>query len=499
MKNLNKILIVLLVAVFASSCDDKLDINTSPNNPGQINAGLALTSAEAAIATVVGGEFTNLGGFYAQYHTQSPSASQYENIDSYNLNITYATTPWTTLYAGALTDLQFVTSESEAAGDTGTLLIAEVLRAYTFQVLVDVFGDVPYTEALQGNSGNITPVATPGQEIYADLITKIDAAIAAYEANPTTPEVGAQDVIYGADVDSWIKFANTLKLRLYIRMAYTSQANPAAVNALIAENNFVTEDASFSLFVNSLNKTNPFYGTYITNAGTGLGDVNHIASNTLHDFYVDNADPRLEAVYRATTAGTYPSIAQGTGNTYNNTATSYARPNIGALTPVFFTTVSESHFLQAEALIRYAGGTGAKEQYDAGVAASFATYQQYYGLPASASAASFTNAGGAYEYVPSANIETALRQVIVQKWAGLAYVNTIEAYIETTRTKYPEVVPEGTQNYAIGNRIPSDISVFTGTTIPSILFYPDDEVNRNPNITQHTSLTQNVWWDQKPE
>lgn len=499
MKNLNKIFIVLLVALFATSCDDKLDINTSPNNPGSINAGLALTSAEAAIATVVGGEFTNLGGFYTQYHTQAPSASQYENIDSYNLNITYATTPWTTLYAGALTDLQFVTSESEAVGDTGTLLIAELLRAYTFQVLVDVFGDVPYSEALQGNSGNITPAPTQGQEIYADLISKIDAALAAYEANPTEPEVGAQDVIYGSDIDNWIKFANTLKLRLYIRMAYTSQANPAAVNALIAENNFITEDASFSLFFDSLNKTNPFYGTYLTNAGSGLGDVNHVASNTLHDFYVENNDPRLEAVYRATTAGTYPSIAQGTGNTFNNTASAYARPNIGSVTPVFFMTVSESHFLQAEALIRYAGGVGAKEQYDAGVAASFATYQQHFGLSSSASPASFTDAGGAYEYVPSANIETALRQVIIQKWAGLAYVNTIEAYIETTRTKYPEVVPTGSQNYSIGNRIPSLISVFTGTTVPSILFYPDDEVNRNPNITQHTSLTQNVWWDQKPE
>lgn len=499
MKNLNKILIVLLVAVFASSCDDKLDINTNPNNPGTINAGLALTSAEAAIATVVGGEFTNLGGFYAQYHTQAPSASQYENIDSYNLNITYASTPWTNLYAGALTDLQFVTTESAAAGDTASALIAEALRAYTFQLLVDIFGDVPYTEALQGVSGNITPSATPGAEVYADLITKLDAAVAAYEANPTEAAVGSQDLIYGADMDSWVKFVNTLKLKMYIRMAYTPQANPTAVNALIAEDNFITTDAAFTTFVNSLGKTNPFYGTYLSNAGTGLGDVNHVASNTLHDFYTENNDPRLEAVYRASQTGTYTSIPQGTGNTYNNTAVAYARPNIGATTPVFFLSVVESHFLQAEALIRYAGGAGAKEEYDAGVAASFATYKQYFGLPASASATDFTAAGGAYEYVASANVETAVRQVIIQKWAALAYVNTVEAYIESTRTKFPEVVEEGTQDYAIGNRIPSDISVFTGTTVPSIIFYPDVEVNRNPNITQHTSLTQNVWWDQKPE
>lgn len=498
MKNLNKIFIVLLLGIFVS-CDEKLDINTDSNYPGEINAGLALTSAEATLVSVTGGELTNYGGFITQYHTQAPSASQYENIDSYNLNTVYANALWSQLYAGTLTDLQFVTTESEAAGDTGTLLIAEALRAYTFQLLVDLFGDVPYTEALQGISGNITPVADPGAEIYADLITKLDAAVAAYEANPTEPEVGQQEIIYNADVASWIKFINTLKLKMYIRMAYTPQANPAAVNALLAENNFITEDAKFDNFAESTNKTNPFYGSYLSNAGEGLGDVNHVASNTLHDFYVDNGDPRLEAVFRPNTDGAYPSIPQGTGNTFNNLAQNYARPNIGMLTPVFLISVAESNFLQAEALIRYAGGTGAKEKYDAGVAASFATYKSYFGLDPAASAADFTGTGGAYEYVPSSNVETAVRQVIIQKWAALPYINTIEAYIESARTKFPEVVTEGTQDYSIGNRIPSAISVLTGTNIPSILYYPADEVNRNPNITQHTSLTQNVWWDQKPE
>ncbi|MFP9115301.1 SusD/RagB family nutrient-binding outer membrane lipoprotein [Flavobacterium sp. RHBU_3] len=498
MKNLNKIFIVLLLGIFVS-CDEKLDINTDPNYPGEINAGLALTSAEATLVSVTGAELTNYGGFLAQYHTQAPSASQYENIDSYNVNITYANALWTQLYAGTLTDLQYVTTQSEAAGDTGSALIAEALRAYTFQLLVDLFGDVPYSEALQGNSGNITPVADSGADIYADLIEKLDAAVAAYEANPTEAEVGAQDIIYSADIDSWIQFINTLKLKMYLRMAYTSQANATAVNALLTEGNFITADAKFDNFVSSTNKTNPFYGSYLSNAGDGLGDVNHVASNSLHDFYTENGDPRLQAVFRASLTGTYASIPQGTGNTYNNTATAYARPNIGDTTPVFLISLAESDFLQAEALIRYSGGTGAKEKYDAGVAASFATYQTYFGLDGTASATDFTGAGGAYEYVASSDVETAVRQVIIQKWAALPYVNTIEAFIESTRTKFPEVVEAGTQDYSIGNRIPSDISVLTGVNVPSILYYPADEVNRNPNITQHTALTQNVWWDQKPE
>ncbi len=494
MKNINKFLILFLTGLFVASCAEDLDINVDPNTPGEINAGLALTSAEATLAAVAGGEFMNLGGFYAQYHTQAPSASQFENIDSNNLNTAYANTPWTQLYSGVLTDLKYVTEESTAAGDTATLLMAEVLRGYTYQMLTDLFGDVPYTEALQ--DGNITPSVTPGEEIYADVISRIDAAVAAYEANPTESEAGAQDVLFDGDMDMWIQFANTLKLRMYIRMAYTPQANPTAVLALVNEGNFLTEDVKFALFAESTGKRNPFYEVFLSQ--TGLGDINHIASNTLHDFYTENDDPRLEAAYRASTTGTYTSISQGTGNDFNNTAISYARPNVGPTTPVFLMTVSESNFLQAEALIRYNGGTGAKEKYDAGVAASFATYTADFGLTG-ASAADFTGAGDVYEYQAGGGVEAEVRQVIIQKWAAMPYVNNIEAYIESTRTKYPEVVEEGTEDYAIGNRIPSSISILQGTTIPSILFYPDSETTRNPNITQRTAITENVWWDQKPE
>lgn len=512
MKKILKFLF-LASAVMLTSCDEELDINTDPNYPEQINAGLALSSAEASLATVVGGELMNLGGFYAEYHTQAPTASQYEFIDQYNLNTGYADRLWTELYAGCLNDLQFVLNEANANGDTGTVLIAEVLRSYTYQYLVDLFGDVPYNEALLGLQ-NITPSATPGEQIYPDLIARIDAALAAYEANPVASNVGNQEIVYEANMNNWIRFANTLKLRLYIRMSYTSLANPAAVNALLAENNFINQDAAFDNFGTSLNQTNPFYGVQISGQGTGLGDINNVASNTLFQFYQLNEDPRLEAVYRPNLVGNYLSISQGTGNDFNNTAQNYSRPNIRETTPVFFMTVAESNFLQAEALIRYSGGAGAREKYEEGVRASFRTYQANFyvvndetealeNVFSPDEALNFADellaAGGAYEYQPGADVESTVRQVIVQKWASLAYVNNIEAWIEATRTKFPEVVPEDQADYAEGNRIPSAISVLSGTTTPSILFYPDDEVNRNPNITQRGSITENVWWDQKPE
>ncbi|PZR22871.1 MAG: SusD/RagB family nutrient-binding outer membrane lipoprotein [Flavobacterium psychrophilum] len=494
MKNIYKVFLIAFALVLYS-CSDELDINRDPNTPGNITTELALASAQASLTTVTGGDLTNLGGFWAQYHTQAPTAGQYENIDQYNINATYSDRLWTELYAGCLNDLKYVIDEGTANGETGNVMVATALRAYTFQLLTDLYGDVPYAEALQGET-NITPAPTSQQEIYAGLLTELDAAVGAYNADPVDSGLGIQDQIFEGDLNLWVQFINTLKLKMHLRLAYTSDANPAAVLALLAENNFLAQDAAFTNFGIQLNQRNPFYEVQI--ATTGLGDVNNVASNTLHDFYSTNADPRLTAVYRPTGAGLYPAIPQGSGNEFNNTAVNYARPNIGAQTPVFLIAESESYFLQAEAAVRYAGGTGAQDLYNAGVAASFATYAQYFGLTG-ANPATFTGAGGAYEYVAGGGVETELRQIFIQKWAALAYVNNIEAYIETTRTKFPEVVEEGTEDYSIGNRIPSRISVFTGTQVPSILFYSEDEVVRNPNLTQHANLLLNVWWDQKPE
>lgn len=490
MKNISKILLLIFTVGIFTSCEQELNINTDPNAPATITPDLALASAELSLIAVTGGDLANLGGFYAQYYTQSPSAGQYDAIDQYNLTTGFGNRAWDELYSGCLNDLKYVITESEKQGNTGKLLIAKLLKAYTYQVLVDVFGDVPYSESLAGVT-NINPKVTPGNEIYADLISQIDMAVNAYKANPVASGFGTQDVIYQGNAEEWIKFANTLKLKIYLRMAYTSQANPAAVQALLAQNNFITADASFAKFSTQISQRNPFYETNLSSS-PGLGDINHIASNTLMQFYDLNVDPRKTAVYRPSNTGTYAALNQGDGENFTNTAVSYARPNVIATTPVYLLTVAESNFLQAEALIRYSGQAGAKAKYDLGVQNSFRTY----GLPV-AGAIALTNTGGAYEFKTGLATEQAVRQVIIQKWAALANVNNIEAYIEATRTKFPEVVTFGTQNYAIGNRIPSRTSILSGNTVPSILFYPQNEIDRNTSIAQRSSITQKVWWDKK--
>ncbi len=487
MKN---ILRLLFFFILITSCEENLNINDNPNTPVNVDKGFVLTAAQGSLATGIGGQLANLGGFLAQYHTQPPSASQYLSIDTYNMNIDFSDRLWDELWAGSLNDLNFVLTKSDEEGDTGSFLIASLLRVYTFQVLTDLYGDIPYTQALLG-AENITPNPDLGSDIYTGLLSEIDSALSKYNNDPVSSNVGAQDAIYSADMSEWIKFANTLKLKLYMRMAYTSQANASAVTALLAEDNFITSDAKFALYEDAIDKANPFYDVQIDR----LGDVNNIASNSLLSFLRSNSDPRDAAIYRLNDANPaiFRGIDQGDRDTYaSEVASNFSRPNIVATTPVYLMTVAESNFLQAEAIIRYSDGTGAKEKYDAGILNSFLTY----GLD-SALAQALTATGGTYEYVPSGDIEIAIRQVMIQKWVSLANVNNIEGFFESNRTQYPETVILGNEDYAIGNFVASVGSVLSGNQTPNTLFYPDTETSKNPNIIQKTSLTEKIWWDQK--
>ena len=491
MKKIVSLIFVSLMVLV--SCEDDLDINTNPNTPPNINKGLALSAAEGSIATVLGGDWFNLGGMFAQFYTQAPSAGQYDAIDQYNVATDYANRLWTELYAGALNDLEYVKERSLEDEDTGTYLMATVLQAFTFQYLVDIFGDVPYTEALVG-SDNISPGLTPGEDIYADLIVSINEALAAYEENPVDGEVTSQDLIYGGDMDNWVKFANTLKLRLYLRMASTSQADASAVTALLNEDNFLTENAAFNAFTDASNKRNPFYEVQIQY----LGNVNTVASNSLLEFYNRNDDPRMAEVYTVDDEGNYEGLDQGAGlDIGGQLANEFSRPDIEPTHPVFFLTVPESKFLQAEALLRYSGGTGAEEKYNEGVAASFELYATIGDDADLGDPAAFTGPNGPYNYDSTDSFEDNLETIIVQKWAAMANVNNIEAWIETKRTGYPVITDPANPLYEEGRRIVSLASILPGDQMPLSLFYPADEVQRNTNIDQKANLFQPVWWNQQ--
>ncbi|MGB0175887.1 MAG: SusD/RagB family nutrient-binding outer membrane lipoprotein, partial [Owenweeksia sp.] len=249
--------IIAIASVFvwsATSCEKYLDVNDDPNKTEFASLDVVLPAAQASTCIHVGGELYNLGGFWAQYHTQSPDAGQYEDIDSYNVSTDFFDRTWQELYAGALNDYKYI--RNQADGDNNAYyLIATLMEAYTYQVLVDLYGDVPYSEALQGTD-NLTPVYDDGPAIYSSLLENIDDAMGRYAADPNNGQApDDNDIIFGGNMSLWVQFGNTLKLKMLMR-AYRVGAifNQAEAVALANGGNLLSVTAQMTLFADVANK-----------------------------------------------------------------------------------------------------------------------------------------------------------------------------------------------------------------------------------------------------
>ena len=487
MKNIFKVLFLSFI-IISSGCNEFLDINEDPNNPTDASIDLILPGAQASIMVTFGGSYHNLGGFWAQYYTQAPDAGQYEEYDEYNPSTDEFDREWQECYAGGLNDLEIIRNKATESGDNSYYLIATLLQAYTFQMLADLYDGAPFSEALQGSAENqiLNPKFDKGSDIYAALLTRIDEAVNRYNSGSPGLDPGDRDLIYGGDMAEWIRFANTLKLKMYMRMAYASP-NAAAVNALIADDNFITKDAKFDQFGDEQSKRNPFYEIQ----NDRLGDVNQRASNSMLKMLVDYGDPRIDGIYVPGSSG-HKAKEQGDFANRDIPNGELSSINIGALTPVYFMMVAEKDFLVAEALVRYAGGAGAKAMYESGIERSFAMH----GVTG---ASTLYGTGGVYEYIPTGDVETDIGPIMIQKWIALANFMNLEAFFEVNRTQYPpfSANAKGTPG-DIGELTVSYGSVLAGNATPHRLLLPDIEVQRNSSVSQlSVKVSEKVWWDKK--
>lgn len=483
-----------------TGCKKTLDINRSPNAPGadQGTPKLIFPAATIGVVARTGGDLAILGAIWGEYATQSALSSQYRQLDAYNLDGSQLNGPYTGIYASGIKNFQLIIDKAVAAEDWNFNLMATVMKAYSTGILVDLYDKIPYSEALQG-SGNLNPKFDDGDEIYADLIADIDDALSKDFSASTNTSPGSVDLIFpGAGsgvpaeidwvneghIEKWIQFANTLKLKLYLRMV---NANAAAAQTGItamytAGAEFLTEDAGVKGFTDVAGKDNPMYEQNIRQLNT---PDNIRASKTLVTFLQANGDTRITYFFGSATPG---SIHQGdylsTDPTYGSAARLVQRPT----DPVMFISRAESYFLQAEARARYFGGAGAKELYDAGVLAAFSSMGQ--------NGASFIASGGAYEY-PNGTLAQNIEAIVEQKLIAFGYgVHYIEAFFERNRTGFPQssTVYSTDPSYVPGRFVISKNSVLAAGQFPKRLVYPDVEKNRNNNTPTIVPITTPVWW-----
>jgi hypothetical protein len=487
MKKITKILFTILLASTFVGCQEFLDVNTNPDKVSSVDVSLILPGAQTSMMATFGGSYHNLGGFWAQYYTQSPDAGQYENIDEYRVETDFFDREWSEIYAGGLANLRTVKDISAEKGYTNYALVATLCEAYTFHMLADLYNAVPYSEALNGVV-NTSPKFDNGADIYPALIAEIDAAIAAYDANPSDKDMSNADFIFGGNMSDWIGFANTLKLKMYMRQSYTSAPKSAEILALLAEDNFITSDAAITQFVGEQNKRNPYYEIQVDR----LGGVNQSASNTLLGYLLDKGDPRVDGIYDAGGSG-HKAKEQGDFANRDISNGDLSTPNITATTPVYFFSMAELHFLKAEALVRYSAGAGAQAEYEAGIDESF----NMHGM---SGASTLYASGGVYEYTATGDVENDIKQIMMQKWIAMANFQNLEAFFEVNRTQVPALSAneKGTPGN-IGERTLSYASILTGTNTPRRLLVPDVETVRNANAPGNPAngLSTKVWWDSK--
>lgn len=468
---MKKLIILLTLGILFNACDDVLDINTDPNNPATSTTRFTLPAGQVGMASRLGFDYNLLGSVLAQHWTQGPTASQYSFLETYTINSNSYTGAWTTMYATSLRDLEFVRLKALEDGAPNIAAVSMLMQAYGYQVLVDLYDEIPYFEALKGKEDILQPNFNTAQEVYDDLIIKIDEAIGMIDLNQSAIRPGADDLIYGGDMTMWIKFANTLKLKIYIRQSGVRQGvAQAGIQQMYTNGDEfigVGEDAVIN-FSTATQNENPLWQNLNQTTFQNL-----VASETSEDILNDNSDSRIEAFYDvAPNSGIFRGLTQGVGVLSGEQYADFSPldPNniVSRTAPVAFFSAHESLFLQAEAAARSFSSESAAALYNEAVLASFS----YFGLDGS----SFISTGGVYEY------DGTIEQIITQKWIALNGTQGFEAWSDWRRTGFPNLTPSVT-------------TTLPGGQFPLRLIFPSNESASNPNVPPLQPLTAPVWWD----
>ena len=524
MKNILRIFI-LVSFISLTSCESFLGDNENPNQATSATPQLVLPNALVSSANLLQ-NFNNNAQWINGYTVNAGGFGGWGSIVTYN----FTTTTYNGLWQSTYDDLiNYDYIEQASLGDPSQayfLGVAKVMKAFDYHMLVDVFGDVPYSEALKG-AENVTPKYDDQVTIYTDLVAQLNEAITIFTTSEGANSLGSADVMFGGDVNEWAKFANTLKLRLLIRMSSGEATSAFAASEFASMNTslgFIEDDAKINPgYIATDGKQNPTWERYHSNAagsqsGSGRSAVVSVYTFTFYDGTKILDEGRGAATYREFPAKTplgqlgdladndfalanYTSWYVGTGTGAN------ASNSIGLLKgrtadfPVML--AAESYLLQAEAYMKgYLSGDDAAA-FDNGVKASFRyLYEDISGATSEDwdpevdfplyKEDNPNNPLVIYSLATS-NAQK-LEAIITQKYIAMNMISGQEAWSEFRRTAYPKIV-NGSSNAEL--TFSSILSTSPrADELPVRYLYASTEFQLNPEnvptgFSQFTSL---IFW-----
>lgn len=541
MKILNKkirtILSATLVVLSVSSCSDFLDINTDPNNPLDARLDQVLPTVQTVIFEALGNGGGGMSDITSQFvhHTVQRGNNNFYFFAGNEFNIANA---WPNLYAGALKDLDVMIEKGNERSSFHYLGIAQTLKAYTYSIMVDLWGKAAYFEFGQGTE-NPFPSFDDGAAVYADLFLLLNEATTNL-AKDAAESPGADDLIYGGDVEKWLRLANSLKLKLYNQVRLTSLYDATAVANIIADDNLLgdVEDGFKLLYGTSNNPENRhplFNQDYVQNNANNISPYFYLimkgdptlapdAYNPIYDGVEDpripyyfynqldgdapqnpttsaywgdflsiwfasfNIDPNegFDQAQSQTMVGLYPAggaFDNGSGTTAGVAANQ--NPGLGGagyqrLYPYF------AHLYTRAELALIAGAPGdPRALFEDALRASFDEVNEL--APNDIGGATIdAYVADVLALYDAASTQGKLEHIMTQKWIA-SFGFSIDSYTDYRRTGYPIMFDPN-----------ADVNPFTilNRAYPVSIPYNIDDLQINPNAdAQRNPATDKVFWD----
>lgn len=449
----------LLVALMfsASACTEKFDtLNTNPNAPSVATADLFLPHGiQSAVDAYWGGSLgMDIGNLIPQYWARI----QYTDIDQYSITSSVYSDAWQTFNIESLADYQRIYKLGVEIKNPNYQAVALIMRSWVFSLLTDIYGDIPYTQAIQGLEGVLQPKYDTQKDVYAGIVKELKMANDMIDATDKSKAI-AGDILFSNDLVKWKRFANSLSLRILNRMLSKTDA---AMDVKTEINRILSDPAKYPVigsnaeniqlnYLDATNNNNPI------NQNRKTRD-DHRVSATLVNKLATLKDARL-AVYadKPADGGDYKGVPNGLSNADANALGLSKTSKVGAYfvaatAPGVIMSYAELLFIKAE--LAYKGITAAGDvtaNYTNGITMSHSQYKLTVGS----------------DYLTANALKTGTegyKQIMEQKWIAL-YGQGIEAWTEFRRTGIPELKP------AVVN--------VNGGVIPTRLPYPGSEESLN--------------------
>ena len=547
MKVIFKFLVAAAITTAATSCKDFLDINANPNTATSVTPdallanALVTTAANYTGGVSAGSNYNTYASFVAGYWGKSGTVSGFSPERTYTYSTTYYQALWNNTYDN-LNDYNLIQQQG-ATTYPNHAAIARIMKVYNFLLLVDEYGDIPYTNALKG-LGNTVPNYDKAADIYKDLVVQLKGAVSDINAVPASaPVVGNEDVVFGggaAGMIRWKRFANSLRLRILLR---ESSTNDAALNTYVATematlqaepDGFITTDVVVQpTYTANTNQQNPFYDRYGFAAGATRAQSEYsyiVPTNYIIRQYQSNSDQRISQLYRmgqknvdGTTTATPGYVGTDLGEAVppqfdpTDGATVGSRFLQGgtflrsATAPTVLMLLSEHLFSKAEAETRNLITNGdAKQDFLDGIKSSFiTTYRDGSTNPATLVAASSALGTTQYAAYLAANTtnglvdwDAATTTVPEGTDASTTPLATPRAVSKTDKILYQKYLAENTiasveawDDYRRTAQ-PKFKLALTSNPLPKRLFYPQTEVSTNQtNIPAGVNQNTKIFWD----